>query len=104
MGIADKCAGQEACFRNNLEAIADTQNFESLQSLGANVCHDGRTRRDGAAAEVVAVGKTAGNDDEVNLRQFRIRVPDGNGGNACDCLKGQHHIAFAIDPGEYDDG
>ena len=80
MGIAHEGAGQEARFGDDLEAIADAQNLEAFCGLGADIRHDGRARGDGAAAQIIAIGKTAGDDDEIDLGQFRIGVPDGNGG------------------------
>jgi len=103
VSIAHECSGQETCFGDDLKAIADTQNLESFQGFGANVCHDGRARRDGPAAEIIPIGKAAGNDNEINFRKFRIRMPDSNGSDAGDRLKGNHHVPFAIDAREYDD-
>ena len=104
MGVAHECAGQEARFGDDLEAIADAQNLQSFRGLGANVGHDGRARGDGAAAEIIAIGKATGDNDEINFGQLRIGVPDGNRGNAGYGLEGQHHVAFTIDTGENDDG
>jgi hypothetical protein len=66
--------------------------------------HDRRLRRDGAAAQVIAIGKPAGNPHEVEARgQVGLLVPDHLGletGGA----EGHGEITVAIRSGEDEDG
>ena len=60
--------------------------------------------RDGAAAQVVAIGEAAGHDDEIDLGQLAVPVPDHLGRLAHGMPKGGGDIMLAIGAGEDDDG
>ena len=66
-GVAHQHAGQEARFGQDLEAVADPENEDAAFGGAADVVHDRRPRRDGAGSQVVAIGKAAGQDDEIGL-------------------------------------
>ena len=59
----------------------------------------------GAAAEIVAVGKAAGHDNEVGAgRQFMLGVPDHVGLAARHKLERARHVALAVDAWKNEDG
>ena len=67
--IADQRAGEQSGFDQDLEAVADAQDEAALGGEAADGAHDGGELGDGAAAEVVAVGEAAGEDDGVRRRR-----------------------------------
>ena len=101
--IANQGAGQEACLGEDLEAVTDAKNPETFQSFGSYVCHNRRTGRDGPAAQVIAIGKAARNNREVDIREVCFGVPDKDWLCAGDSRKGSHHVGFAVEAGEEDD-
>ena len=67
--------------------------------------HDRRARRHRAGAQIVAVGKAAGNADEVDaVRKLGLAVPDHRRRAAGDLLQRDGDVAVAIGAGEDDDG
>ena len=76
-GVAHQHARQQARLAQDLEAVADAEHQAAALGMGADRVHDTRARRDRAAAQVVAVGKAAGQHDEVGpLGQRALVVPD----------------------------
>ena len=102
VAVAHQCAGQESGFGENLEAVADSQNAHALFGFALHIAHDGRVGGHGATAQVVAIRETAGHDDEIQVRQFRIPVPDHLRGSAHAVFEGDGDVAVAVGPGEDD--
>ena len=69
--IAQQRAGEQAGFHQNLEAVADAEHEAAVGGELLHRAHDGREAGDGAAAQVIAVGEAAGEDDGVEA--FRDR-------------------------------
>lgn len=65
--IPDEGTGEEAGFGENLEPIAKAHDATAGVSELGNRADDGREFRDGSAAEIVAVAKTAGDNDGVDI-------------------------------------
>ena len=82
LGVSDQSAGQQAALSQNLKTVADAQNRAAVLRKLSNRLHDGRKLRDGSAAEVIAVGKTAWNDNRVEAGKRRLLMPDHPGRNA----------------------
>src|SRR6185437_11568609 len=74
--IARHCAGQQARFEQNLESIADAENQPARVRKSFHGFHDRRKARDGAGAEVVAIGEAAGQDDRIHAGDFLRLMPD----------------------------
>ena len=103
--IAHQNAGQQAGLAENLKAVADAEHEAAIGRELAHRVHHRRARRDGAAAQIVAVGKPAGHHHEVGaLRQFGLGMPDHRGLMARRELQRAGHVALAIDSGEDEDG
>src|SRR5690606_34495469 len=102
--IAHQGAGQEAGFHEDLETVADTENLDALLGLFADRLHDGHAGGDRAAAQVIAVGKAAGDDDQIDIRNFRCRLPDRLRPLPGNLRQGIDHVAVAVETGELDNG
>ncbi len=74
--IAQQRAGQQAGFHQNLEAVADAEHQAAIGRELLHRAHDGRETRDGAAAQIIAVGKSAGQNDGVDVAEIGGIVPD----------------------------
>src|SRR2546421_8484959 len=74
--IANQRPWQQACFAQNLKAIADAQNQIAFCGEFFHGIHDRRKAGECAGAQVIAVRKTARNDHRVVTGQVSIAVPD----------------------------
>src|SRR5258708_2775048 len=101
--IAHHRAGEQACFAQNLEAVADTQDHAAaLREFFDGLHHRGKPR-DGAGAQIVAEGETAGQDDSIAIREIFGLMPDEFDGLLEDVADGVKRVVVAIGPGENDD-
>ena len=75
--VAHEDAGQKPGLAEDLEAVADAEHETALGGKAPHRVHHRRARGDGAAAQIVAIGKSAGHHDEVGpRRQRRLGMPD----------------------------
>ena len=102
--VSNERAGQEAALAEDLEAVADAEDGASGGGEIFHRLHDWRKLCDRAAAQVVAVGKTAGNDDGVEAGERGVFVPDEVGGAAGEGVQGKNAILVAVRAGETEDG
>ena len=79
MVVADERAGQQMRLAQDLETVADAQDGQASSGFAHDLAHDGSGRSDRAAAQVVAVGEAAGDDDRVDAVQVGVLVPQGHG-------------------------
>ena len=78
--VAHEDSRQQAGFAQDLESIAHTEHQSALPRVCAHCIHDGTACRNGAAAQIVAVGKAPGDYDQIGTsRKLRVRVPDHRG-------------------------
>jgi hypothetical protein len=108
--IAHQDAGQEPRFGEDLEAVAHAQHIDAARRLAGDLAHHGRARRDGAAAQIVAIGEPARQHDEIDRRDLGFAMPDMSrsrlmrrASSPVTCSSA-HHVAVAVDAGEDDDG
>jgi hypothetical protein len=101
--VAHHRAGEQARFAQNLEAVANAQDHAAALGEFLDRLHHRRKARDGAGAQIVAVGKSAGQDDGVAIRKIFRLVPDEFDGLMEDVADGVKRIVVAIGPGENDD-
>jgi hypothetical protein len=101
--IANEGARQEARFTKDLEAVADAEEEFTGSGVLFHGLHDGREAGDGPAAEVIAIGKSAGQDDEVVAGERFVLVPDIIGSDA-HFGEGEDTVLVAIGSGEANDG
>jgi hypothetical protein len=73
--IPHQRAGQKSGFAQNLKTVADTENEFSLRRKFFDRLHHGRKTRQRTGSQIIAVGKTARNDDGVITAQIRFLVP-----------------------------
>ena len=64
---------------------------------------DGSEARDGSCAQVVAVGKASGKDDDVRACQIARLVPEEFRLLAQRCLDGAESVVVTIAAGKYND-
>ena len=103
LGVAHQHAGQEAGLAQNLEAVADPHHQPAARRVAADRGHDPRSRRDRAAAQIVAIREPARQHHEIEAR--------GNSRSACQTIAGfspvaaagRGHVALAVRPGKQDD-
>src|SRR5919197_1094053 len=68
---------QQPGLAEHLEAVAYAQHRAALGGEAAHRVHHRREARDRAAAQVVAVGEAAGDDQRIHLAHFLVAVPEG---------------------------
>src|SRR5207253_11255961 len=96
-------AGEQSRFAQNLEAIADAQNQAAAVRELFHGLHHRRKAGDGASAQIVAVGKSAGQNDGVAIRKIFRLVPDEFDGLLEDVSDGVKGVVVAIGPGKNND-
>jgi len=102
-GVAHHGAGEEAGFEKDLEAVADAEDEAAVFCEFGDGIHDRRKASDGAGAEIVAVGKAAGEDDGVAAVEVFRLVPDEFDGLLEDVADGVEGVVVAVGPGkDYD--
>jgi hypothetical protein len=74
--VAGQRARQQARLAEHLEAVADAEHRQAPAGALDDVLHQRRAGGDGAGAQVVAVGETAGEDDRVDVLQVVVGVPE----------------------------
>lgn len=78
--VAHECAGKEASFAKDLEAVADADDGAALPGESLDALHDGGEACEGASAKVIAVGEAAGDEDGVAVLEVGGAVPkEGDG-------------------------
>src|ERR1700722_12741729 len=103
--IAHKHTRQQTCLAQNLKAVADTEHEAAFGGKVAYGIHDRRARRNRAAAQVIAVGKSARHHHKIRARGQRcLGVPDHRGLVARSELQRAGHVALAIDSGKEENG
>ncbi len=102
-GIAHQHARQQPCLAENLETVADAENAHALVRRLHDGGHDVAAGRDGARAQIVAIGEAAAQHYQVELWQFRIGMPDGLRFRTRDVFERVEHIALAVRAGKDDD-
>ena len=97
-------ARQQPRLGEDLEAVADSEHEAAVAGELGDRLHDRREARDRAAAEVVAVGEPAGEDDACGAGgKLRVVVPDAPGVRA-EARQGELGVAVVVRAGEDDDG
>lgn len=102
-GIGEQGAGQQAGFDCNLETVADRQDAGACLGTSDDLAHDRRMRGDRPATQIVAVGKSTRQHDQVRFRQFTVAVPDHDGVTPHALRQRNLNVAVAVGTGEYDD-
>jgi hypothetical protein len=74
--VGEQHARQQAGFGDDLEAVADAEHRRARLGARLDFAHDRRMRCHRAAAQVIAIGKAARNDDQVGLGQVAVAMPD----------------------------
>jgi len=77
--VAQKGAGKQASLDENLKTVADSEDRTAGGGEFTDGSHDGREAGDGTAAQVIAVGETAGQNDGIEAAEICGIVPDKAG-------------------------
>src|SRR5215472_9206613 len=101
--VAHHGPGKKARFAQDLEAIADAEHQPAAGREFLDRFHHRRKARDGTRAQVVAVGKTTGQDDSVTIRQIFRLVPDEFDALSEAVSDGVKGVVVAIGPGKNND-
>src|SRR6478752_2986160 len=100
--VADQSAGQQVALGEHLEAVADAEDGQATLGRRDERLHDRCEAGDGAAAQVVAVGEAAGEDDRVDAPEVRVAVPERDG-LAAALADGTRRVTVVERTGERDD-
>src|SRR5258707_325999 len=100
--VAHHRAGEQARFAENLEAVANSQDHAAALGEFLDRFHDRGKARDGAGAQIIAVGKSTGQDDSIAIRKIFGLVPDKFDRLVKDVADGVKRVVVAIGPGEND--
>ena len=104
-GVAHQRTGQQARLGKDLEAVAHAQNRHAAVGGADDFAHDRAVGCHRARTQVIAIGETTGQGDEVEpTRQFGIAMPDAHRRGAGNLLQRHRHVAVAIGAREGDDG
>jgi hypothetical protein len=68
-----------------------------------HLVHNGAEARNGAAAQIIAIGKPAGQQYHIAALQVVVLVPKAYGRLAGDGFHGLGHVLIAVGTGESDD-
>nr|BFE66751.1 hypothetical protein GCM10020092_000520 [Actinoplanes digitatis] len=82
--VAGERARQQVGLAEDLETVADAEHRQAAAGGVGDGLHDRREPGDGAAAQRVAVGETAGQDHGIDAVQVRVAVPEAHGLGAGD--------------------
>src|SRR4030095_1472513 len=75
-GVAHQRSGQQARLTENLKAVADAEDETAVVRELHDTAHDRRKTRHGAAAQIIAVGKSARQNDAVIISRKLVFVPE----------------------------
>src|SRR5277367_2594842 len=98
--VAHHRAGKQACFAENLEAIADPENHTAGIGEFFYGLHHGREAGDRAGAEIVAIGEAPRKDDGVAIREVLRLVPDELDGFVQDVCERVKRVVITIRSGK----
>ena len=101
--VAHHGAGEQASFAENLEAVANAENETAAVGEFLDRLHHRREARDGAGAQIIAVGKSAGQDNDVAVREVLRLVPDECDGLLEDVSDGVKGVVVAVGRGKNND-
>src|SRR5438132_7453204 len=101
--VAHHGAGKQTRFAKNLEAVANAADHFPAPGEFLDGLHHRRKPRDGAGAQIVAVGKSTGQNNGVAIGKILGLVPDKFDGLLQDITNGVKRVVVAIGPGENDD-
>ena len=101
--VADERARQQVGFGQDLEAVADAHDEAAAGGEVGDRGHDGAEAGDGAAAQVVAVGEAAGDDDGVDVAQVGVLVPEPDRLGAGEGGDGVPGVVVGVDAREHAD-
>src|SRR5579883_558077 len=76
IAIAKQRAGKQPALHQNLKAVADAQHQSALLGEPAHRRHHRREFRDGSAAQIIAIGESAGKNHRVGIAQRGRIMPD----------------------------
>src|SRR6476661_741224 len=100
--VADQRAGQQVALGEHLKVDEDAEDGQATLGRRDERLHDRCEAGDGAAAQVVAVGEAAGEDDRVDAPEVRVAVPERDG-LAAALADGTRRVTVVERTGERDD-
>src|ERR1700744_2082827 len=77
-GVAGECTRQQTGLAEHLKTVADSQHRQPTVRSGDDFSHHRGEFRDGAAAQVVAVGEPAGHHHRVDILEGGVGVPQAD--------------------------
>ena len=102
--ISDQRAWKKAGFAQDLKTVTCSQHKLARARVANHCFHDRREASDRAAAQIVAVGKTARQNNRIVIAQRSLFVPNVIGLEPFDTVNSRDAILVAIGTGKLDDG
>ena len=99
-GVAHQRAGQQAGLAQDLEAIADAEHQAAGAGKLLHRLHDRGEARDGAGAQVIAIGEAAGDQDGVAALEVFRGMPEIGHWLPSDCVDDVVGVVVAVGAGE----
>jgi hypothetical protein len=78
--VADQSAGKQAGFAENLETVANSQDWPALSGEVLHFLHDGTEAGNCPRPKVIAIAKASGNNYGIGSAQRGLLVPHQSGG------------------------
>jgi len=75
-GVPEERSGQEAALAKHLEPVADTHHQTAVSRKLLHGLHYRREAREGSAAKVISIGKSAGQNDGIDVAKPCGIVPN----------------------------
>src|SRR4029079_16183395 len=101
VSIAHQDAWQQASLTQDLEAVTDAEHQSAVRGIGTHRAHDWTTRGDCPATQVVAIGKSPRDYDQVGSGgEFCVGVPHHGRLASSDQARRARHVTLAVDAGK----
>src|SRR5680860_1510445 len=101
--VLSQRSGEQPRLAQDLEPVADADHEAAVASMGRDRVHYRGEACDGAGAKVVAVGETAGQDDDVGAVKVGLSVPQKLDPGS-EPLQHERAVALAVGAGKHGDG
>src|SRR5882762_9601286 len=102
--IPDQSARKQAGLAEDLKTVADAQDQPAIGGKGLHGLHDGAETGNRPGAQIVAVAKSARNDDRLTVAQRSFLVPKQPRRMPEDIAEHMHGVLVAIRSWKLEDG
>ncbi len=101
--IHEESARKELGFTKDLKPVADPQDQATLRGMLHHLLHDGGKAGNSTSAQIIPVGKAAGEDDQFGPLEVPVLMPEGTDLSSKDFGEGISDVLIAVGSGKGDD-